>query len=188
MFGSLLASSDSYAEKPVVKCDMVVVEALERALTTAEKQTLYDWSNLADQKHLHILENIRDKVLQIQPLTEKTYSVYRGMGLNVSFQETMNIIQAGWFGHRLKSGLHLGSTFQFRNARPISFSTDVMIARAFGDIVVTTTVDSTDHFLLFTPELSVVRNRFVKLHNHQTQDEIILFPADRISAIFELHK
>jgi len=93
--------------------------------------------------------------------------LYRGFRLG-SFQDSLGISE----------NAHIGQVTQYQtDERSLSFSTDESISKAFGNVVVSTTIHTKKcDFLYITDELVVIIHEMRKLKQIMTQCEVILLP------------
>jgi hypothetical protein len=132
-------------------------------------EALDNWILMPDMRLLPKLMELSQIVNKLQPLTGNIVA-YRGFNYSyfLKYQET--------FGLAKSPDLNTVTTKTTTN--PTSFSTDIRIARAFGNIVLQTQLTPTKHsFLRITDELSyLVSIDRRNLKQIETQKEIIVFP------------
>lgn len=129
-------------------------------------KALDSWILIADRKLIPQMIELGQLVRSLYPIPDEL-TIYRGFGIN-GFQENMG----------LKHIPHLGQVVHFQSdERALSFSTDLNIAKGFGNVVVTTKLQTRrSHFLDITDELSYLVQEMRNIKDFQTQREIILLP------------
>jgi hypothetical protein len=127
------------------------------------------WALIADRNHLKSLYELEKVISALYRFDTDQY--FRGFDVN-HFQENFGI----------KSSTQIGNRFKYKSAEnPISFTTDIRIARGFGSNVVSSTL-SECKLLHFTRELEylICKRRNIAL---ETQKEVILLPPYEIELI-----
>lgn len=117
--------------------DPKVVQAYLSVLTKEDIKTINRWTAAADVPFSAMLA-LSKKLQSIEPVPE--LKIFRGIGFGLSYQEKMGLFEKKTFGWRLKDGVRKGTEFEYSTPRPLSFSTDLFTARAFGKVVVTSTL------------------------------------------------
>lgn len=124
---------------------------------------------MPDKTLLPKLMELTQIVNKIQPLTNDIVA-YRGFNNSffLSYQETFGLPKVP----------ELNSVTTRTTTNPMSFSTDVRIARAFGSIILQTQLNTTkQQFLRITDELAyLISIERRNLKEIETQKEIIIFP------------
>ena len=101
--------------------------------------------------------------------------LYRGMG-TFGYQDTMGFTTGG-FRNRVRDEL-MNKPVSRQITRPVSFTTNSNIARAFGNVIVTANgKDLEDHCLVITDELSAAVCLHRNLRSLVTQDEVVVLPS-----------
>lgn len=125
--------------------------------------------------------NLLPKLKQLSLIVDKLYTfnynskIYRGFRKN-SIQDTMGLTNRGFFIDTLKRETAPGYEFTYKVTNPLSFSTDLNIAKAFGKIVIETKLPKHNK-LVITNELAHIINKMRNLKKDtQTQYEVIVFP------------
>jgi hypothetical protein len=120
------------------------------------------------------------KVFRSIQLLPKAVMLYRGFDPDSNYQDPMGL-QDSWSLWRVAKKHEVGDKFTYVNEKPLSFTTDIGIARAFGSTVVKvsqTTVQN--EFLWISDEISFLISRLRNLDEAETQKEVILFPRKTI--------
>ena len=132
-------------------------------------EALDNWILMPDKTLLPKLMELTQIVNKIQPLTNDIVA-YRGFNNSffLSYQETFGLPKVP----------ELNSVTTRTTTNPMSFSTDIRIARAFGSIILQTQLNiAKHHFLRITDELAyLISIERRKLKEIETQKEIIVFP------------
>lgn len=135
-----------------------------------------DWILVPNKNTLKQLEHVLSILRHIQPVRLPEY-LYRGFSPKSSYQNTMGLSDKGFFWNTVKHH-KVGDVFTYQLRDPVSFTSNIDIARAFGDTIIeVSTVGLKDHALVLTDELCYVVG---KLRNHTqkyTQDEVIVLPS-----------
>lgn len=130
-------------------------------------KTLVSHSGLTNKDNIVHLKEISEILRNIYSYP-KELKVYRGIGIAWSFQNTLNIKNKG-------KDLKIGDKVIYEsNKDVISFTTEIGIARAFGNLIVETTLNETLDFIIYTNELCVMYNEYQNLTKLETQREVIL--------------
>ena len=111
-------------------------------------EALDSWILMPDKMLLPKLMELAQIVNKLQPLTNDIIG-YRGFNNSffLSYQETFGLSKAP----------EINSVATKTTTKPISFSTDIRIARAFGNIVLQTELNIAKHcFLRITDELAYI--------------------------------
>lgn len=129
--------------------------------------------------------NLLPKLKQLSQIVDKLYNfnynskIYRGFNKN-SIQDTMGLTNRGFFLDSLKKETKPGYEFTYKVTNPLSFSTDLNIAKAFGKIVIETKLPKHNK-LVITNELAYIINKMRNLKSHnKTQYEVIVFPDNTL--------
>jgi len=103
--------------------------------------------------------------------------LYRGFDPTSSYQDTMGLSIKKWLFNEVKEH-RVGDTFEYSIERPLSFTTDIDIARAFGKTIVQL-VSIPDDYIWITDELSslVSKRRGI---GPETQREVIVLPPQNL--------
>jgi hypothetical protein len=166
----MLSAESAVLPLDVSQVDMVAVKKLRQYPKLLQK--LDAWILCPDHgllPHLHELAEVMKHVYKVPA----TMTLYRGFNQN-GFQENMGI----------KGMPHVGQAVQFQTEdKPLSFSTDISIAQAFGGIVVSVLMDTRrTQYLHITDELSMLVGELRGLKNHETQKEVIILPPSDFTA------
>lgn len=137
-------------------------------------ESLSEWTLLADSRHLSDLQKVAELVRKLQ--SPKIPSiVFRGFRPN-GLQDNLGTVKKKFLFNEI---VHHDerSVFRYKPVRPLSFTSEVEIARAFGDIIVEADIRKIgDHCLLITDELAYAIG-VNKLGPPHTQREIVVFPS-----------
>ncbi|AXH70789.1 hypothetical protein [Vibrio phage BONAISHI] len=166
------------AEKhlPEASIDKKILERIEK-LPEALLEALDDWILVPDAK---LIPKLMELSKAIAPLYGKqSLKLLRGFGGAPEYQDTMGLeFESGFWRRGLKA--KIGDEFKYANERPLSMTTDLDIAAAFGDNVVRTTqeIKMFDNNLPITSELSYIVSKRRNLGETKTQKEVVLFPGE----------
>lgn len=129
-------------------------------------EALDRWTLFADRRLIPQMRELGNLVKQLYTLPNEL-KLYRGFHLD-SFQDSLGITEEA----------HLGQVIAYQtDERSLSFSTEESIAKAFGNIVVSTTLRTKSaEFLYITDELVVLVHQMRNLKDIKTQHEVILLP------------
>lgn len=137
---------------------------------------LDSWILIADEK---LLPKLKELSAYLKPFYVKQKTLmFRGFGNAWDFQDTMGLpLNKKFFSTSL--AVEEGEKFTYKNKLPISTSTDLDIALAFGGNVAVTReeIEMFDNNLPITNELAYVINKRRNLTDKVTQNEVILFPG-----------
>jgi hypothetical protein len=138
-------------------------------------EALDEWVLSPDAKLLPKLKELAQFLAKIYGLNHKL-TVYRGFDPDDSYQDTMGLSEKGFFSNKVHPH-EVGQIFRYASKdRPLSFSTDLEIAHAFGTTVITTTLDPAHQsFLILTDELMALLSERRNIPA-ETQKEVILLP------------
>jgi hypothetical protein len=127
---------------------------------------LDQWVMFADRRLIPEMRELGHVVQKLYDLPDVLH-LYRGFRLG-SFQDSLGISEDA----------HIGQVTHYKtDERSLSFSTDEEIAKAFGNVVVSTDVRSNNaEYLYITDELVVIIHELRKLEQIKTQCEVILLP------------
>jgi hypothetical protein len=127
---------------------------------------LDQWTLFADRRLIPEMRELGNVVKKLYNLPNEL-RLYRGFRLG-SFQDNLGISEDA----------HLGQVVPYKtDERSLSFSTDEGIAKAFGNVVVNTTLNTKRaEFLYITDELVVIVHELRNLKKIMTQCEVILLP------------
>lgn len=131
------------------------------------KKSLDTWLLIADKSLTKDLKDLSEFMKKIQPYPNNI-EVYRGMPIHVSntFNEKMGIKDP-----------KVHDRYKFSSSdKSISFTTDIRIARYFGNVVVKTILHKCLDYLILSNELNYVVCTNCRNTDLNTQKEIILFP------------
>lgn len=155
--------------------DFSKVKILEKYKDLIEK--LDKWVLFADNRLLPDL-------LKLSKIVDSLYhfkmcKIYRGFNTN-GIQDKMNLVEKGFFGNKIKENIKLGYKFKYETSRPISFSSDLNIAKYFGNIVIETMLPKNK--LVLTNEICyIISKQCRKLKECYSQKEVIVFPNQELS-------
>lgn len=110
-----------------------------------EIESLDEWILFADRKLLPDIRSL-SKIIKNLYSDHKNFTAYRGIRYKDSISENLNI-------ENPKIG-NIGTYSS--DIKPISFTTDIKIARAFGELIIETTINKYMNFLNITPELNYI--------------------------------
>lgn len=164
--------STEAAELPlaVEDVDMDKVKALESCHSLIV--TLDEWILSPDRDlvpSLHELAKVVNKTYQFP----KELTLYRGFNLN-GYQDSVGIKELPHVGQVIHSA---------SDDKPLSFATDIEIAKAFGEIVICAKIDTKKtHFLYITDELAYLVGKLRKHTKFTTQKEVIILPPSNFQA------
>jgi hypothetical protein len=170
-FDSLLAGDASAGLKDS-EVDVQKLHALERQPALID--ALDAWIRMPDKNLYPRLTELAALVLETYELPH-SIAIFRGFDPQSPYQNTMGLAQKGLMFNTVKPHA-VGETHHYEDSKPISFTTDENIARAFGKVVIRMEVNPrTQPALVITPELCalVCKRRNVE---PQTQKEVILLP------------
>lgn len=127
---------------------------------------LDEWTMFADRRLIPQMDALGKLVRDMYDIPNEL-KLYRGFRLG-SFQDNLGIDEDA----------HIGQVVSYQSDdRSLSFSTEESIARAFGNVVVSTTLHTKHaNFLMITDELNVIIHELRKLKEIKTQHEVILLP------------
>lgn len=170
-------SSDAVKFIDSSKLDKSIVSKLEKHLDLVK--LVDDWVLSPNSELLPKLIEAAKIFRSVQTLP-KTSILYRGFDPDSNYQDPMGL-QDSWSLWRTAKKHGVGDKFTYVNERPLSFTTDIGIARAFGSTVIKvsqTTVQNES--LWISDELSFLISKLRNLDEAETQKEVILFPGKRI--------
>lgn len=124
-----------------------VVEDYLKVLTLDDIRMINRWTSHADVP-IDVLIKFYLKIRNIEPVSN--LQIYRGIGTNLSYQEKMNLFEKKFLMHFLMKGVQKGYNFTYSTPRPLSFSDDIKTARAFGNVVVSTTLNRAMKYIRIT--------------------------------------
>jgi hypothetical protein len=132
---------------------------------------LDQWVSFADRRLIPEMRELGRIVNALYDFPNEL-RLYRGFRLG-SFQDSLGISE----------NAHLGQVTQYRtDERSLSFSFNEEIAKAFGNVVVTTTLNTQKaEFLYITDELVLLIHQMRKLTQIMTQCEVVLLPPMELS-------
>lgn len=125
------------------------------------------WILSPDARHLSELIKASLALRDIDPRPLPPV-LYRGFSLRHRYQDTLGITT---------KTAAVGKQFSYEAKRPLSFSHNLDIAKAFGNVVVS--MDSAairDHCICLSEELCYLISQRRRIQP-QTQDEVIVFPS-----------
>lgn len=127
---------------------------------------LDQWVLFADRRLIPEMRELGRIVKALYHLPN-ALTLYRGFRLG-GFQDTLGV----------PDNAHVGQVLPYKSdERSLSFSTNEDIAQAFGNVVVSTTVNPNKVELLWiTDELVVILHEMRNLNDIMTQHEVILLP------------
>lgn len=129
--------------------------------------TLNKWIMSPDSTLLPKLIEASEKLIDLDPRVLPS-KIYRGVGLRNGYQDTLSIT---------KNNARVGCEIKYTPTRPISFTTNLDIANAFGNVVVEAdTKQLAQRYLWISDELSYLVSRMRNIAP-MTQDEVIIFPT-----------
>lgn len=192
--------NDSFSEN--MNCDVVSNELFSffgnngstpisiKSLDKMKLQTLSKHSDLIEALDQWILvpdKRLLPKLIELGKIVDSIYSikemtVYRGIDVGFMYkgkiQDTMGLTEG--FFNTLKDGVGIGYTFKYGITKPLSTTTDVKIASAFGSVIVEGSIPRFVSKLVITDELSylVCKRRNIE---PSTQKECIIFPGSHIA-------
>ena len=161
-----------------------------KSLDKMKLQTLSKYSDLIEALDQWILvpdKRLLPKLIELGKIVDSIYSikeltVYRGIDVGFMYkgkiQDTMGLTEG--FFNTLKDGVGIGYTFKYGITKPLSTTTDVKIASAFGSVIVEGSIPRFVSKLVITDELSylVCKRRNIE---PSTQKECIIFPGSHIT-------
>lgn len=114
---------------------------------------------------------------EIQP-PPPAVQLYRGFDPRSSIQDTAGLGKKGVFFNSVLA-YEVGHVVSYATSYPLSFTTDVAIARGFGPTVVElASAVPHEHLIFITNELSWIIHQRRKLKNVRTQSEVVYIPMD----------
>lgn len=140
-------------------------------------ELLDDWILSPDAD---LLEKLRPYVKKFESIARLRVGtkLYRGFDATSSYQDTMGLSKKKFlFNEVLKHDV--GDSFNYVISKPLSFSTDIDIARAFGKTVVELT-SLPGEYIWITDELSTLISRRRNI-GPETQKEVILLPPEELT-------
>lgn len=163
--------STEAAEMPLDEkdVDMAKVQALRKHMPLVK--ALDQWILTPDHDLLPRMRELEKVVRHIYTLP-RVMTLYRGFDLN-SHQDSLG----------LKKLPHVGQNVHFESdSKPLSFSTEIDIARAFGGVVLSAQFDTRKTSMLYiTDELSYLVSELRNL-DLRTQKEVVILPPSKFDA------
>lgn len=142
-------------------------------LTIEDIKTVNRWTSHADVS-LDKLKRLAEKMRKVEPVED--LRVYRGIGMNLSYQEKMGIFEKKFIFHFLKKDFKEGTKFKYATPRPLSFTDNLQTAKAFGDTIVTTVFTKDNSFLRITEAFWEAAN---KIEASSLFQEVILLDVNQ---------
>lgn len=178
-----MTTVNGYATFDVSKLDMKKVEFFEKKYPDLVKK-LDRWILSPDQ-------DLISHLIKLGKIVEGLYGlgdivIYRGMTVSrmvPKYQETMGLTEKTWYGTlKLKKEVVPGYKFDYTAKNATSFSWDLSVARAFGNVVVSGVSKKGTPRLIITDELDYVVSKLRNLEDEgETQREVIVFPPSKLS-------
>lgn len=157
------------------KLDKTLVSKYERYPEIIE--LLDDWILSPDGD---LLDKLRSHTRTLQSIARLKIGtkLYRGFDPKSSYQDTMGLSKKGWLFNEVRDH-EVGNTFDYPITRPISFTTDLDIAKAFGKTIVQL-VSIPNDYIWITDELSSLISKRRGI-GPETQREVIILPPQDLS-------
>lgn len=134
------------------------------------------WVLVPNNDHLPDLIKAAETVRRIQP-PQLPHKLFRGFSVSSSYQDHMGLVDKGWFSNSIKKEV-VNKPQQYALTRPVSFTTNLGIAKAFGDTIITIpSISVIDHCIWLSDELSYVIALHRNLKKPMTQDEVVVLPS-----------
>lgn len=110
-----------------------------KILTPDDIKMINRWTSHADVP-INVLLKFASRICNVEPITN--LQIYRGIGMNLSYQEKMGLFEKKFLMHFLIKGVKKGYKFSYSTPRPLSFTDDLALAHTFGNTIVTTELNS----------------------------------------------
>lgn len=138
---------------------------------------LAKWVTLPDMHLVGELKEVVDTLNEIAPLPDTT-RLYRGFYPNSAYQDTMGLSKRDWLGSKVKPHVP-GEVYEYTLDRPLSFTTDLDIALAYGSTVVEL-VTQPFRFIWITDELNLLLGMELR-KEAKSEKEVIVLPPFKAS-------
>lgn len=133
-----------------------IVNDYLRVITLDDVNMINRWTSHADVPIAKLI-TFAKKIKSIEPIARLT--VYRGVGMGLSYQEKMNMYDKRLFMHFLKPEIKPGYKVTYSTPRPLSFAGDLNTAKAFGSTIVTTVFEPNRNYINITESFWEAVNR-----------------------------
>lgn len=180
-FDSLLAGNAS-TSLTADRLDATKLQALERHEVLID--ALDNWVLAPDKRLFPQLIELASVVRKLYQLPHRL-DLYRGFDPQSHYQNTMGLSKRGFMSNEEKD-FRVGQTHSYEcDDAPLSFSTDLKIAQAFGKVVVRAQIDPNKcRALVITSELAalVCKRRNIE---PETQREVIVLPPLQLDFVIQ---
>lgn len=147
-----------------------------------------DLLNALDEWIIFPDRNLLPKLKQLSQIVDRLYNfnyqnskIYRGFSKNNNYQDKMDLIDKHFLFNSLKKDVKPGYEFRYKVTNPISFTTNVNIAKDFGSIVVESNLPKHNK-LVITNELNyIILKMYNNLKPNKSQYEVIVFPDNTLN-------
>lgn len=120
------------------------------------------------------LQKIQERIEKLQP----SYVVYRGFRRPGGFQETLGLPEVK---DSKDPNFAVGKSYEFVVKRPISWTTNLSVARSFGPIRVRSEFHTRKQSLLVLTNNLMHAAWYDEMRTTETQGEVIVLPSSKIS-------
>ena len=136
---------------------------------------LVKWVQLPDMHLVNELKDVAKALNAVKPLPDGT-ELYRGFYPTSVYQDTMGLMEKDWLGSKVKPHL-VGEAYEYSLERPLSFTTDLSMAEAYGATVVQLH-NRPDAYIWITDELNLLIATALGKPAKSEKEVIVLPPFD----------
>lgn len=166
-----------YKAKPY-SYDLLDKKKIEKIEKIKEISSLDSWVDMSDYD---LIDDLKILAIKLKEINKFNYDavLYRGLLEKFSMSASLNLNNP-----QLNHSYHYSS-----DKEAVSFTKDIKIARAFGNIIIETSFNNKTSFLDITPEIYFILSKRRNLKKLEVQDEVILLPPFNIDfKVVEINK